>query len=153
MKKLLIGLTAIVLAGMFALPGVAQAQEDGDATVEGRGSLHARGEGDVDITMGGRIKVRLDGDVTITDNAGDMRIRLRGDADPGDEERLSNVHLTNWRGVANVSGTDFTVSIDGKVALHARGRGEASLVGTGFYKTRNGDRTVWDGMVVIGEPG
>jgi hypothetical protein len=150
MKKLLVATLALVLAGLFALPGVASAQ-DGEATVEGRGWLWARGEGTVDIDMGGRIRLHVDGDVTVTDNAGDMRIRLRGGSGP-EEERATNVSLDDFRGTIHVHGSDFTVSVDGKVVLNAHGHGRAVLVGEGVYKTRHGDRMVWDGAVELGDP-
>ena len=48
MKKLTIGLLAVMLAGLFALPATALAQggeitDDGEVTVEGRGWLYAKG--------------------------------------------------------------------------------------------------------------
>ncbi len=144
-----------VLASLFVLPATAQAQEAGDAgdvTVEGRGWLYARGTGDVDIDMGGKLRMRVDGNVTIVDNAGDMRVRLRGGSDSNEEERTTNVTLTDYRGLISVRGSDFSVSVDGEVVLNAHGRGQAYLEGEGGYKTRNGDRTVWDGMVELGDP-
>jgi|GEM_PF-1639394 len=151
-NRLIAALAVAVLAAIFALPGVAHAHDDGDVTVEGRGWLYARGTGDVDIDMGGRIRLQVDGDVTITDHAGDMQIRLRSSAAANEEERTTNVSLSDFRGAIGVRGTDFTVSVDGKVVLNAHGRGQANLVGDGVYKTRNGDRTVWDGLVRIGAP-
>lgn len=150
-KKFTLGLLAVMMAGLFALPATALAQ-DGDVTVEGRGRLHAKGSGDVDIDMGGHIRLRIDGNVTITDNAGDMRIRLRGASDSTEEERTTNVSLTDFHGFINVRGTDFSVAVDGEVVLHAQGRGEAYLVGDGVYKTRKGDVIAWDGLVRIGDP-
>ena len=152
MKKLTIGLLAVMLAGLFALPATALAQDSGEVTVEGRGRLHAKGAGDVDIDMGGHIRLRVDGNVTIVDNAGDMRVRLRGASDSSEEERLTNVSLTDFRGFINVRGTDFSVTVDGQVLLHAQGRGQANLVGEGVYKTRNGEVTPWDGLILIGDP-
>ena len=150
--KLVVGLLFAMLAGLLALPGTAQAQDDGDVTVEGRGWLYAKGTGDVDIDMGGKIRMRVAGDVTITDHAGDMRVTLRGGSDATEEERSANVTLTDYRGVIKVRGTDFSVAVDGEVVLNAHGRGQAYLVGEGVYKTRHGDRMVWDGMVQLGEP-
>lgn len=154
-KKMLVGLVAVLMAGLFALPGVANAQEieaDSEATVEGRGWLYASGTGDVDIDMGGKIRLRVDGDVTVTDHAGDMRILTRGGSDLTEQERSANVVLTDWRGVIKVRGSDFTVTVDGQVVLNAHGRGQANLDGEGVYKTRNGDRMAWDGLVRLGDP-
>ena len=150
MKKLTIGLLAVMLAGLFALPATALAQDGDDVTVQGRGWLHAKGAGDVDIDMGGHIRIHVDGNVTIVDNAGDMRVRLRGASDSNEEERSTNVSLTDFQGFINVRGTDFSVTVDGQVMLNAHGRGQATLVGEGVYKTRHGDRMTWDGMVRIG---
>lgn len=151
-KKLTVGLLAVMMAGLVALPATALAQDSDEVTIEGRGRLHARGSGDVDIDMGGHIRIRVDGSVTITDNAGDMRVRLRGESDANEQERTTNVSLTGFRGFINVRGTDFSVAVDGQVVLHAHGRGEAYLVGEGVYTTRNGDTTTWDGLVRLGEP-
>ncbi|KAG1649134.1 Carbon monoxide dehydrogenase large chain [Nymphon striatum] len=152
LSKLILALAMAVLVGVMALPGVAQAQEAGDVTVEGRGWLAARGTGDVDIDMGGRIRLHVEGDVVITDHAGDMRVRFRSAPNAAEEERTGNVVLTDHRGAVGVVGTDFSISVNGKVVLKAHGRGQANLVGEGTYRTRNGDRTVWDGMVQIGDP-
>lgn len=151
-KKLTIGLLAVMMAGLFALPATALAQEGGEVTVEGRGRLHAKGTGEVDIDMGGHIRLRIDGNVTIVDNAGDMRVRLRGTSDANEQERSTNVSLTDFRGFVTVNGTDFSVTLDGQVLLHAQGRGEAHLVGDGVYKTRSGDTTAWNGLVELGDP-
>lgn len=151
-KKLTLGLLAVMMAGLFALPATALAQDGDEVTVEGRGRLHAKGSGDVDIDMGGHIRIRVDGNVTITDNAGDMRVRLRGESDASEEERTTNVSLSDFRGFINVRGTDFSVVIDGQVVLHAHGRGQALLTGDGVYKTRNGETTPWDGLVQLGDP-
>lgn len=158
-KKLAIGLLAVMMAGLFALPATALAQEGGETTVEGQGRLYARGTGEVDIHMDGHIRLRVDGNVTIVDNAGDMRVRLRGASDTNDQERSTNVTLTDFRGFIKVSGTDFSVTVDGQVLLHAQGRGEAYLVGDGVYKTRSGDILVgdgdavaWGGPVRLGDP-
>ena len=141
-----------VMATLVALPGVAQAQESGDVTIAGRGWLHAAGTGQADLDMGGHLRLHVDGDVTITDNAGDMRVRLRGVSDVAEEERSTNVSLTDFRGFVNVRGTNYSVHIDGKLVLNAHGRGQANLVGDGWYRTRHGGRTVWDGVVQIGDP-
>lgn len=151
--RLALGLVVVMLASAFALPGIAQAQEEsGDVTVEGRGWLHAKGTGDVDIDMGGRIRLRVDGNVTIVDHAGDMRVRLRGHSDSNEDERTTNVTLTDFGGFINVRGSDFSVSVDGQVLLNAHGRGQANLVGDGVYKTRLGDPMPWDGLLLLGDP-
>jgi hypothetical protein len=157
-KKLTIGLLAVMMAGLFALPATALAHEGGEATVEGQGRLYAKGTGEVDIDMDGHIRLRVDGNVTIVDNAGDMRVRLRGASDTNDQERSTNVSLTDFRGSIKVSGTDFSVTVDGQVLLNAQGRGEVYLVGDGVYKTRrgeiivgDGDAIAWDGLVHLGD--
>lgn len=151
--RLALGLAIVMLASVFVIPGIAEAQDDsGEVTVEGRGWLYAKGTGDVDVDMGGRIRLRVDGNVTIIDHAGDMRVRLRGHSESDEEERTTNVTLTDFGGFINVRGSDFSVSVDGQVLLNAHGRGQANLVGDGVYKTRHGDRMAWDGLVRVGDP-
>ena len=151
MKKVFVAVLMVILAGLFALPGVASAQVD-DPTVEGRGWLYAKGTGSVDIDMGGRIRMRLDGDVIITDHAGDLRVELHGGAEQRQAEAESgtDIILNDFTGALRVRGSNFTVHADGDVMLNAHGRGSAWLEGDGVYKTRRGDRMVWDGMVAIG---
>ena len=152
MKMLTLGLLAVMLAGLFVLPATAIAQEGGDVTVDGRGRLYAKGSGEVEISMGGHIRLRVDGDVSIVDNAGDMRVRLRGASDSDEQERSTNVDLTDFRGFIRVLGTDFSVTVEGQVVLHAQGHGEAYLVGDGAYKARRGATAAWNGLVRLGEP-
>lgn len=148
--KVLLGVITLIIAAVFALPSIASAQESADPTIEGKGWLYARGTGVVDIDMGGQIRVRLNGDVSITDHAGDMRYQVRGQSSDDEAFRSGDVVLTDHDGFVRVRGSDFSISIDGEVVLAARGEGQAYLDGDGTYRTRNGDRTVWDGMVVIG---
>ena len=131
-KNLVVGLLAVMLAGIFALPNAAHAQAD-DPTVAGKGWLYANGTGDVEIDMGGQIRVRVDGDVSITDNSGDMRYRVRSTAGDGEQERLGDVVLSGFHGFINVRGSDFTITLNGDVMLGARGRGQANLVGAVSY--------------------
>jgi len=156
MEKLSIRFAALLLTAvcvsLLVAPGTASAQETDDTTVEGRGWLAARGTGDVDITMGGEIRLRVEADVTIVDHAGDLQVRLRGGSDSDATERTLDVTLTDYDGQINVRGSDFTVTVDGQASLRARGKGAATLIGEGVYRTRNGNPTVWDGFVQIGKP-
>ena len=53
----------------------------------------------------------------------------------------------------HLRGSDFSITIvNGDVGLRAVGQGEAVLTGDGVYKTRNGERMVWDGQVLLGDP-
>ena len=54
-------------------------------------------------------------------------------------------------GQAAVVAAAFDVAFQ-RLVLAARGKGQALLDGEGTYRTRNGERSVWDGMVVIGDP-
>ncbi|MDJ0767645.1 MAG: hypothetical protein QNJ12_02585 [Ilumatobacter sp.] len=157
MKKLLISALALTVGAVLAPAGLAAAQSDestGDPTVEGRGSLAAKGTGDVEIDMGGWIRLRADGDVILTDRAGDMRFVVRGvddrDGAPAEAEADTEVILSDFTGGVYVRGSDFSVIVDGDVELFAHGRGQAWLEGSGLYKTRYGDVTAWDGMVELG---
>lgn len=153
-----------LFATLLALPATASAQPagsgDGEVTVEGRGALWARGEGDVDIAMQGRFTARVAGDVTITDHAGDLMGRIRFDGEgSGDDARMAgdeaigDMTLTGFDGEMHLRGSDFSITItNGDVGLRAAGQGEAVLIGDGVYKTRNGERMVWDGRVRLGDP-
>ena len=147
-----------VFAALLTLPATAHAEE-ADPTVEGRGALWARGEGDVEVEMQGRFAARVSGDVTIVDHAGDLVGSIHvGDTrqnDPAEamvEETITDMTLTGFDGELRLRGSHFTVTVNGDVGLRAVGRGEATLDGDGVYKTRNGDRTVWDGRVALGDP-
>jgi hypothetical protein len=154
MRKSLLMLIMATMLGLFALPGVASAQLE-DPTAAGRGALFAKGEGSVDIDMGGRLRMRLVGDVIITDHAGDLRVDIDGGAglEPQRAQGGTDIILDDFRGLVKVRGSDFTIHADGKVRrLVARGHGAAWLDGQGVYRTRQGDWTLWDGMVEIAPP-
>ena len=162
MKKLIISALALAIGVAVAPAGIAAAQVDDnttehgehgdDPTVEGRGWLAAKGAGSVEIDMGGRLRMRVDGDVILTDHAGDMRFQIRGgnERDAEANESGLDVILNDVNGRLRVTGSDFSILVDGEVKLAAHGRGQAWLEGDGVYRTRSGDPTVWDGMVEIG---
>ena len=163
-RSALTTLTALLalLATLVLVPATASAQAEDpfdDPTVAGSGALWARGDGTAEIDMRGRFTARIDGDVTIIDHAGDLRGRIQfGLADRaaldqlGDEEAIGDTVLTDFEGAVHLRGSDFSIIVDGEAGLRAVGRGQAFLSGEGVYKTRNGDRMVWDGMVTLGDP-
>ena len=162
MKKLLISALALGVGVVLAPAGFAAAQSDepaepateaaGDPTVAGRGWLAAMGSGDVEIDMGGHLRMWVEGDVILTDRAGDMHFVVRGSEEREAEnaEAGLDVILNDFRGILRVRGSDFSIDVDGEVLFLAHGRGEATLQGTGLYKTRYGNIRPWDGLVRIG---
>lgn len=143
-----------LLASLVIHPAIASAQPD-DPTVEGRGALWARGDGDVAIEMHGRFTASVAGDVEIIDHAGDLtgRIRFDGDARVGADEPIGDAILNGFDGQIHLRGSDFSVIVtSGEVGLRAIGQGQATLTGDGLYRTRNGEKMAWDGLVRIGDP-
>ena len=137
---IVLGIVAVmVFGGAVAL---AQTGPDADETViKGTGYLKASGSGTVGIEMAGSIRMAIDGDATIVDLAGDARVRIAvGGARAADAEALSGqstYELTGFQGLVAVTGSDFTVEVDGFVAFRARGSGTAELAGEGVWKTRS----------------
>lgn len=153
-------LAVVTLLGALALlPATASAQAvDEDPTVAGKGTLWARGTGTVEIDMKGRLTASVDGDVRIVDHAGDLVVRLADrEDDAGDEidsqaARTTELRLNDYTGFMHLTGSGFSIDVVGSGGFRANGGGRAYLEGDGVYKTRHGDRMVWDGAVVIGEP-
>lgn len=152
MMKRTLAVLAVLALTLTGFTAGASAQSDTDEnriqTISGTGILAAKGEGTVDLEMGGRLRMRLLGDVTITDNAGDMELRIRTaperDAQQAaDPESGTVVTLEDFDGGLVVRGSDFTVHAEGQVAFVARGHGTAHLDGTGQFRTRHRDWTPW----------
>ena len=122
---------------------------DRDTTVSGRGWLAARGTGTITIEGGGWFKMQIDGDLTIEDLDGDAQFFVAGDELVPESGLLL---LTEFDGVVAVRGSDLSIAAEGTVAMRAHGRGEATLIGDGVFRTRHGDPTVWDGFVQMGTP-
>lgn len=151
---LLLAIAALAMAAIAIVPATASAEPaPDDPTVEGRGALRARGTGTADLHMAGRLVANVNGDVSIVDHAGDLRLRLgSGDAANRVDDGQPTYDFENFDGRLVARGSDFSIVIDGEIRFRARGRGEAFLDGEGVYKTRRGERMLWDGMVVIGDP-
>ena len=144
-QRLTIALTLALAATLAATPA-ALANEDGNATVAGRGKLVARGTGLVELDGGGSVFLSMRGDATIIDHAGDMRFGIRGgngtDEQPEPEERSTTITLDDFRGVIHVWGSDFSIVAEGRIRwLKAVGHGTATLTGRGVYRTTSNPGT------------
>jgi len=141
-KRLTIVLGIIAVMVFGGAVAFAQTGPDGDESViSGTGYLKASGSGTVSVDMAGAIRMAVDGDATIVDLAGDARVHI---ASPGaraaESEALtgqSTYELTGFQGLIAVTGSDFTVEVEGFAAFRAKGSGTAELTGEGVWKTRN----------------
>lgn len=141
-----ITIIATVALAALLVASVAYAGE-GEATIDGRGTLVAAGVGSVEISGGGVVQLRMSGDVRITDNAGDAVIKVRSadDSESADGAAESTTFvLSGFTGVVTVEGSDFTVDAQGKFRrIAARGTGSAFLQGRGWYRTSGGHFGWW----------
>jgi hypothetical protein len=152
MRKLKLGAMIVAAAAMtIGAAGVAAAQDDTEqqetreVDVAGRGSLRAHGTGVVNINMGGYIRVHIDGNLAINNLGDEFDVRIESDANA--TERLASgpdVVLNDFEGWVVVRGNHFAIHLEGRMTLHAHGRGAANLMGQGIYKTNNGRPHRWD---------
>ena len=114
-----------------------------------QGALWAAGNGTAVLEANQAwIGMRVDGDVSISGGVTLLRIDGEDDARPEATDRV-DVTLDDFQGTIVVRGTDFVVEVDGRVALHGRGSGQASFDGQGWWHTlRNWGR--WAGPDPIG---
>ncbi len=139
MKRVLAVVATVAAFSMVV--GTAFAQESDrstDAAPDRRphhGALWAAGNGTavLDVTEGW-VGMRVDGDVSITGGVTVLRITGDDDARTAEGDAV-DVSLDDFQGTIVVRGTDFIVEIDGKVALHGRGSGQASFEGRGWWHT------------------
>ncbi|MFQ5554593.1 MAG: hypothetical protein ACE5GC_04385 [Acidimicrobiia bacterium] len=150
------------LLAALALPGTAAAAEtdgSGSDTATGAGTVWAKGAGIATIDGGGKAKIAIDGDVLIVDRAGDADVRTRSrsrdkDARGDHLDQLAattRYELSGFRGVVVVTGSDFIVELDGRMAFRAGGKGTVYVNGRGAWRTRHAGGT-WNGArVAIGD--
>ena len=122
------------LLAALILPGAALA-----ASGSGNGVLRAWGRGEGAVQGDGSITVTGNGNLWVRDDAGDVRIYIKGE---GVREDLPSgwIHYYGFDGSATISGSDVTVGISGDhIRIYARGAGRFALRGQGS------DRTSGDG--------
>lgn len=147
MRRKLLILGAALMA-VFLVASVAFAQEDSLAPEHGDRpgkTITASGDGTADLAVDrGGLRIWLVGDITIEGPAElDVEIDSFGSALALPEsDGTTSISLTGFSGSVFVRGLDYTVSIDGHMTFHGHGSGEASLDGTGLWKTRT-DKGVW----------
>jgi len=134
-KKWMIVAVVALLATLALAPTASAAEtlEEPRLGLLGRGVLWAGGTGHVELAGAGVVRLAVNGDVSIVDEAGDARIWVRGIPLADD----SSLTLEDFRGQVRVTGSDFTVTVDGRVLLRAAGAGSALLEGTGRYRIRH----------------
>lgn len=112
----------------------------GRVDLRGSGALWAKGAGRTRVHMHGTYRANVVGDVTITDHAGDVEVLVDGSLRdlPG-----NTIVLRGFHGRLRLRGSNFEVRTNGRIELHVRGAGKATLVGHGVWKTRNGREGVW----------
>lgn len=140
-RLLLLPLLGLALVAASAT--AAAAQTDDPAPAHRLGALWARGVGSVELDVDhGRVGIRVQGDVTIVGPA-DLVVRINGRRTAAaTEDGQTTIVLDDFAGRIVVRGSDYEVSIDGRVRLRGIGSGEAQLLGTGWWKTRH-DRGRW----------
>ena len=130
----------------------AQAQET-DASMEGKGSIWAKGSGVAILDGGGRVQMAIDGDVVIYEYAGDAVVKIGAvpEEEPdGEVGRLQEVSptstytLDDFRGRMQVVGSGIRIEAEGDMKFRARGEGSVELDGRGWWKTRRA-RGAWNG--------
>ena len=153
-KRLAIVLGVIAVMVFGGAVAFAQTGPDGEESViSGTGYLKASGSGTVSVDMAGARRMAVDGDATIVDLAGDARVHIGAQGDRAAEAEAlaaqSTYELTGFQGLIAVTGSDFTVEVDGFTAFRAKGTGTAELTGEGVWETRH-DWGFWspDGAVL-----
>ncbi|NNF63800.1 MAG: hypothetical protein HKN07_06030 [Acidimicrobiia bacterium] len=150
MKKLIAMVT--VIASVMVVAGVASASH----TDYGR--LWAEGTGTSILEVGqAKVQMVVDGDVVITGPANlNVQIDSTDRALAPEASDGTYIELTDFTGEIIVTGSEYTVTVEGEIMMRGKGWGSASFVGTGRWKTlhRHG---VWpaslpDGMVEFGGP-
>ena len=139
MKRVLTLVAAVAAFTMVA--GTALAADDSAATTDlarhpHRGALWAVGEGTGLIEVeDGWVIMRVDGDVVISGGVVDLRIDGEETREPQSDGAV-DLTLDDFTGRVFVRGSDYTVEVDGRMALHGRGHGDASFDGKGWWHTR-----------------
>ncbi len=135
---------ALIAASATAVAAQTDSGESETAAATHRpGLLRAKGVGSVELDVDrGRVAMGVIGDVTIV-GPSDLVVRVNGArAAAATEGGQTVVVLDDFSGRIVVRGTDYEVSIDGRVRLRGVGHGQAQFVGTGWWKTRH-DQGRW----------
>ena len=146
--------TVLAVMALLLVPaGTALAAEDAatDAPERHRdyGALWAKGEGHVELDVErAKLGMKVSGDVTIIGPAS-LEVHIDG-VRSNDLESNADVviALDDFTGRIGIVGTDFTVEVDGKVALKGKGSGSASFLGKGWWKTLH-KRGLWPADVPL----
>ena len=146
MKKRILLLVAVAVLASLALTTVASAE-----TVEGTGTLWARGVGIAKVHGDGSVKVRGCGVGTVWVKGAERLeahgVGIRREVDGG-------VLFTGWWGKIVASGSELTVRMaGGLIKLTAEGTGRAYLKGCGRYHTDSaGGEWSPDGITIYFAP-
>lgn len=137
-RLLLLPVLGLALVAASATVAAAQTDETAVGASHRLGVLRAKGVGSVELDVDrGRVAMGVIGDVTIVGPA-DLVVRVNGArAAAATEDGQTIVVLDDFAGRVVIRGSGYDVSIDGRVRLRAVGRGQAELVGTGWWKTRH----------------
>jgi hypothetical protein len=147
-KTLSLALTAIILVASLALVPVAYAQDEGtdasaNAKARGVGKLEAQGDGIAMLNGKGSVDLTGNGTLWIKDNAGDAKIDVNG---YGTKKEFPDgwIQYSGMHGTASVKGTGIRIVMSGvDISLTAKGRGGVILWGHGTYNV-NGLSGQWD---------
>jgi len=136
-------LPVLGLALVAASATAAAAQTDDGAEAHRLGAIWAKGVGSAELQVDqGRVAMAVNGDVTIVGPA-DLDVRINAaPAAAALEGGQTIIVLDDFTGRIVVRGSDYTISVEGEVALHGIGRGQAQFVGRGWWKTRH-HRGMW----------
>ena len=129
MKKLIAMLT--VIASVMAVAGVASASH-----ME-YGRLWSQGTGTSVLDVGqAKVQMLVDGDVVIIGPANlNVQIDSTDRAFTPEATDGTYIELTDFAGEIIVTGSDYTVTVEGEITMRGKGWGSASFVGTGRWKT------------------
>jgi len=123
----------------------------GEAEIEGKGALWARGVGIAHLKGVGHVKFELHGaGVLRIRNVSTVRVEARGE---GKKYKIGDtLYLAGWKGVVKIrskvtsAGTRTRINArfaGGRVKLWAVGKGRVYLKGHGKYKTKGGPIKKW----------
>jgi hypothetical protein len=140
-RLLLLPVLGLALIAASATAAAAQTEEDIEA--HRVGAIWAKGAGSAELQVEkGRVAMVVNGDVTIVGPA-DLDVRINAiPAAAAGEGSQTIIVLDDFNGRIVVRGAEYSISVEGQVALHGNGSGQAQFVGQGWWKTRH-HRGLW----------